>query len=325
MTKPEPVTCPCTRCNNGTPQPLYFGDGPIPTDHTPDGLNHGIEGPGIIEPLRPLALPIGDLVEWDQNPRHGDDYAVMGSVRQFGAIFPGAYRDEDGHRKIFAGNTRWRAMTALDWEYYPAVDAAHLNADQIRAFALADNHTSERGTYDHQQLLDVIRQVEAADAALIEAAGYDPDDIADLLDTINNPDGNGEDDNSLGGDDNYSRKIEAPIYEPTGPKPPVTDLYDTTRRDQLQAEINTTPDLPDDIRTFLLSAAERHTVFRFDRIAEFYAHSPTDTQQLMENSTLVIIDFDRAIELGFVTMTEQLIEQFGLDHPDSDPAPANQA
>ena len=40
------------------------------------------------------------------------------------------------------------------------------------------------------------------------------------------------------GEDNYSRKIEAPIYEPTGPKPPIKDLYATARTEQLLAEID---------------------------------------------------------------------------------------
>ena len=50
----------------------------------------------------------------------------------------------------------------------------------------------------------------------------------------------------------------------------------------------------------------RHTVLTFSKIADFYAHSSADVQRLMENNALVIIDFDRAIELGYVQLTERI-------------------
>lgn len=109
-------------------------------------------------------------------------------------------------------------------------------------------------------------------------------------------------------DDNYSRKIEPPIYRPTGPKPAVKDLYDPSRTSALIEDIETQEGLTDEERGFLIAAAQRHTVIRFDRVAEYYAHSDAATQRLMEDSALVIIDFNRAIELGFVTMTERIAE-----------------
>lgn len=66
---------------------------------------------------------------------------------------------------------------------------------------------------------------------------------------------------------------------------------------------------------FLRAAAERHTEFSFSAIAEYYSHAPTEVQALFEASALVIVDFDAAIESGFVKLTESLAEQFGLDHP----------
>ena len=117
-------------------------------------------------------------------------------------------------------------------------------------------------------------------------------------------------------DDNYSRKIEAPIYEIKGDKPSITDLFNTARTAELFAEIEAA-DIPQDEKDFLKIAANRHTVLNFKRIAEYYAHSPAPVQRLMENSALVIIDFKRAIELGYVKLSEEIAAQYLKDYPDA--------
>jgi hypothetical protein len=74
--------------------------------------------------------------------------------------------------------------------------------------------------------------------------------------------------------------------------------------------------LPKEVAGFLTLAAERHTAFHFRNIAEFYCHADETVQDLMERSGLVIIDFDKAIEYGFVHMTDRLgqiadVEEYG--------------
>ena len=66
--------------------------------------------------------------------------------------------------------------------------------------------------------------------------------------------------------------------------------------------------LTEEQAAFLRLAAERHTAFNFEEIAEWYCHATPEVQRLMENSGLVIVDFDRAIELGFVKLTKRLGE-----------------
>ena len=117
-------------------------------------------------------------------------------------------------------------------------------------------------------------------------------------------------------DNTYSRKIEAPIYTPKGDKPALSDLYDEARTKELYAEIETA-DIPEEEKQFLRIAANRHTVLNFKRIAEYYSHSPAPVQRLMENSALVIIDFKRAIELGYVKLSEEIAAQYLKDYPDA--------
>jgi len=110
--------------------------------------------------------------------------------------------------------------------------------------------------------------------------------------------------------ENYSRKIEAPIYDIKGEKPAPADLYDEEKAQRLRKSI-ADADVPDDIRRFLEIAADRHTVLNFARIAEFYAHSSAEVQELMEQSALIIIDYDRAVEDGFVKLAEGMMKQVG--------------
>ena len=101
----------------------------------------------------------------------------------------------------------------------------------------------------------------------------------------------------------YTKKITTPVYEPKNKMPNISELYDTAKRDSLVQEI-LEQNLPDEIQRFLISAAERHTVFKFSKVADFYAHAPRNIKELMENSALVIIDYDKAIENGFTTFND---------------------
>lgn len=103
----------------------------------------------------------------------------------------------------------------------------------------------------------------------------------------------------------YANKIVSPVYEPKGINPPIDMLTDRRKTDKLQAEIDDAR-LPADVSKFLKDAAERHTIFYFGKIAEFYCHAPPQVQDLMEKSGMVIIDFEKAIENGFVNLTDRL-------------------
>ena len=104
----------------------------------------------------------------------------------------------------------------------------------------------------------------------------------------------------------YTRKIKTPIYEPKNIMPNITEVYDTSKRDELIQKIITTPNLPTEIEIFLRSAAERHTKFNYSKIADFYAHSSPEIKRLFEDSALVIIDYNSAIENGFTTFQNEV-------------------
>lgn len=107
----------------------------------------------------------------------------------------------------------------------------------------------------------------------------------------------------------YSSKIEAPIYEPKNTKPHLIELCDKTKTHRLIREIENS-NLPYDEKMFLIDAARRHNVFNYEKIADYYAHSSKEMQELMERSALVIIDFERAIQLGYVKLCDEIREQY---------------
>ena len=64
--------------------------------------------------------------------------------------------------------------------------------------------------------------------------------------------------------------------------------------------------LPEAEKQFLLLAATRHIVFNYSKIADYYAHSNKNMQELMEDSALVIIDLDDAIAKGYVRLSKNI-------------------
>jgi len=107
----------------------------------------------------------------------------------------------------------------------------------------------------------------------------------------------------------YSSKIEAPIYEPKNKKPHIMELYDKSKYDRLKNEISAST-IPDEEKKFLYMAATRHIIFNYEKIADYYSHSTIEMQNLMERSALVIIDFEKAIQLGYVRLCEEIKSQY---------------
>lgn len=110
-------------------------------------------------------------------------------------------------------------------------------------------------------------------------------------------------------DEFYSTKIEAPIYEPKNRKPHLLELLDNSKTKRIIAEINNS-NLPEEEKIFLIEAAKRHTVFNYERIADYYTHATPEMQSLMERSALVIIDFEKAIQFGYIKLCDNISKQY---------------
>jgi hypothetical protein len=242
-------------------------------------------------------IPTAELVPYARNSRtHSDEQVaqIAASIREFGFCNP-VLIDEKG--TIIAGHGRVMAATRMKLEAVPCLRLSHLTDAQKRAYVIADNRIALSSGWDTEMLANELSDLHADefDMALL---GFDADELAKLLELNGDelpaePSGSNE---AVEGESPYTNKTASPIYEPKGDCPSISELADRSRTQQLQSEIELA-DIPEGVKTFLTAAAQRHTVFNFRNIAEFYCHASAEVQHLMERSGLIIIDFNKAIEI----------------------------
>jgi hypothetical protein len=126
-----------------------------------------------------------------------------------------------------------------------------------------------------------------------------------------------KEENKVEGNTKYSTKIEAPIYEPKNKKPHILELCNKEKTHRLIKEIENS-DVSFEEKNFLIDAARRHNVFNYEKIADYYANSNQEMQNLMEKSALVIIDFEKAIQLGYVKLCDEIKEQYLTEYGDAE-------
>lgn len=183
-----------------------------------------------------------------------------------------------------------------------AIKRTDLKTEDARrkALALADNYTSDTSVFDIEAVME----------------DFTPDEL-DLwefsIDVSNLDIGSESTENKATSDDVYTNKIITPEYLPKNEKPAISDLFEMEKYNELISKIEVSNISPED-KKFLICAASRHIVFNYEKIADYYSHSEKDVQELMEDSALVIIDFDSAITKGFVKLSQAIDEQYDVDH-----------
>lgn len=114
---------------------------------------------------------IEDLKEYENNPRINNSAVeyVKKSIKQFGFKVP-IVIDKDN--TIICGHTRLKACRELDIYKIPCILADDLTEEQIRAFRLADNKSSELATWDSQKLEIELQKFEKSDELNIKQFGF---------------------------------------------------------------------------------------------------------------------------------------------------------
>lgn len=241
-------------------------------------------------------LSVEDLVPYIRNSRTHSDAQVLqiaASIKEFGFTNP-VLIDKDGG--IIAGHGRVMAARKLKLEEVPCIRLSHLTETQARALVIADNKLALNAGWDDNMLAIELKDLEDQGYDL-SITGFSEKELKSLLDIA-------------AAEGIYSNKVAVPTYEPRNKKPPVEDLYDDEKAMDLIADIKDSK-LPQKEKDFLMAAASRHIVFNYSKVADFYAHSSKECQELMEKSALVIIDYKQAIENGFVHLTAQIDELNG--------------
>lgn len=126
-------------------------------------------------------MPIDRLIPYANNPRRNEHAVakVAGSIKEFGFRSPITV---DKDMVIVAGHTRVLAAKELGIKMVP-VHVMTVSAARIRAYRLADNRTAQEAEWDEEKLAIELAGLRDEDFDL-DATGFDPDEIADLLDAL---------------------------------------------------------------------------------------------------------------------------------------------
>jgi hypothetical protein len=243
---------------------------------------------------------VTELIPYVNNSRtHSDTQVaqIAASIKEFGWTNPILV---DGTNGIIAGHGRLLAARKLGYKEVPTIELAGLSENQKKAYIIADNKLALNAGWDNELLKIELKEL-LSEGFAMDILGFDQSELDDLFGVT-----------PVDEENIYTQKVDVPTYEPSEKKPAIEDLYDDEKAMDLITTIQATK-LNEKEKQFLMAAASRHIVFNYEKIANFYAHSSKECQELMENSALVIIDFDKAIENGFVKLTDQINEMFNVE------------
>lgn len=121
-------------------------------------------------------IAIASLREYENNPRNNDSAvdAVAESIREFGFKVPIVI---DGNNMIVCGHTRVKAAKKLGMETVPCIIANDLTPEQIKAFRLVDNKTSELAGWDFAKLEEELAALNGFD---MSAFGFAQNEDVDI-------------------------------------------------------------------------------------------------------------------------------------------------
>lgn len=210
---------------------------------------------------------------------------------------------------IVSGHGRYEAALFMGAEYVPVDYQDYESEEQEIADLLADNRIAELAEIDEKILIELLEELEETD---IDLTGYDKDfmnAINALSDEISE---------DMDTENEYTKKVETPIYQVTGDTPDIDELYDKSKAEKLIQDIDAA-EITESEKEFLKLVAYRHIVFDYRNIAEYYAAANALVQNLMEDSALIIIDFKKAIEHGYAKLKSDISEAIE-NESDSDDA-----
>lgn len=234
-----------------------------------------------------------DLINLNpENPRNITDVQfqkLKKSIKDFPQMLEMRPLIVDENRTVLGGNMRLQALKDLGYTEVPVMNVNNLTEEQKKEFVIKDNLSY--GEWDW----DILEN--NWDVSTLNEWGLEPIE-GDIIEDQTNPD-----------DNPYTKKVQAPIYTPSEDQPKPEDTYDDKFYKQL-IELIDSSSVDPEMKSLLKLYAVRHIRFNYEKIADLYAHADTETQELMETSALVIIDYDRAIELGYVKLGDELNKQF---------------
>ena len=127
-------------------------------------------------------IRVEELKPYKNNPRiNGRAIKVVAdSIREFGFKNP-IVVDKD--YEIIVGHTRLEASKVLGYETVPVIVAEDLTPEQVKAFRVMDNKSSEFAEWDYTKLLEEIEELKAEDYE-IDLTGFNEAELGDIVDSF---------------------------------------------------------------------------------------------------------------------------------------------
>lgn len=131
-----------------------------------------------------INVSVDKLVEYETNPRFNDEAVeqVANSIKEFGFKVPVTI---DKNNVIITGHTRVKAARRLGMVEVPAIRVEDLSDEQIKAFRLVDNKTSEFADWDTELLAFEMLEIEDIDMSDFGFDVYDMDDFGEEFSLTN--------------------------------------------------------------------------------------------------------------------------------------------
>lgn len=231
--------------------------------------------------MKLYTVKVEDLVDADYNPNvmeERDFENLENSIERYGYIEPIIVNKRNN--VIVGGHHRLRVLKKKGIK---EVDVVYVDLDENdeKRLNIALNRIS--GYWDIDKLEEVVNDLMADDPSLIDFTGLSEFEL-DSMFSVEDVDFLGKD--SFINDDTYVKEITGKVSE-------ICELCDHTKTDELINDINNAfeKDLIDKKQQeFLICAAQRHLVFNYANIAEYYTHQNKNMQDLMKQSALIILD-----------------------------------
>lgn len=128
-----------------------------------------------------LSVKVSDLTLDPNNARkHGesDVAAIAASLDKFSQQTPIVITSDN---VVIKGNGTLMAAMKLGWTHVEAI-RTNLTGQQITAYAIADNRTSDLSEFDNEKLLELLQGLD--EQSLIDACGFDEMAMAELLQEV---------------------------------------------------------------------------------------------------------------------------------------------
>lgn len=232
-------------------------------------------------------IDISELVLMDKNPRKISKENFerlkksLQNNKEFFEARPIICSNRTGKNIIIAGNQRYRAAKELGMKKVPCVIMT-LSEEKEKEINIRDN--VELGEWDYDIL----------------ANEFNEEDLKDW--GVNIP---------ILDDTQYTTKIETPIYEPIGIDINLKDCCNTEKAQSYIDEILKLNIKDKELKEFLINSATRLYEFNFKNIAEYYSNlKDKEIKDMFEKLALVIIDYNKAIENGYIECVRQLTNLF---------------